>query len=348
MAELWYAIAASMLTAYVVLDGFDFGAGTLHLFVAKTDTERRQVLAAIGPYWDGNEVWLLATGGVLFVAFPAVLASGLSGFYFAIFLVLWLLILRGISIEFRSHLPHALWRSAWDAGFSGASVLLPVLFGAALGNLVRGLPLDERGWFSLALFTDFLATPPVGILDWYTLSAGVFAGLAIAMHGATFLAWKTTGPVHDRSRTLAARLFVLVALLWPVLTIATAYVNAPMLAAAARRPLAWVAILAALAGLTVIWRSLRSGHMLRAFLGSCAFLAGMLGATAASLFPALLRAIDDDSLSLTAYNASVPGDSLRIAFRWWIVGFPLAVTYFVVLFRHHRGTVAGATGRDGY
>src|SRR5215831_19237004 len=128
-----------MLAIYVVMDGFDFGAGVLHLDVAKTDRERRQVLAAIGPFWDGNEVWLLATGGVLFLAFPKVLASGLSGFYFAIFLVLWTLILRGIAIEFRSHAEHPLWRTAWDVVFCIASLVMPVLLGAALGNLLRGL-----------------------------------------------------------------------------------------------------------------------------------------------------------------------------------------------------------------
>src|SRR5215470_17899699 len=118
MVEFWFGIAALMLTAYVVLDGFDLGAGALHTYVARSDRERRQVLAAIGPFWDGNEVWLLATGGVLFVAFPTVLASGLSGFYFAIFLVLWGLILRGISIECRSHVDHTLWRTAFDATFA--------------------------------------------------------------------------------------------------------------------------------------------------------------------------------------------------------------------------------------
>src|SRR5262249_46776799 len=153
--DLWFAIAAFTMATYVVMDGFDFGAGALHLFVARNDVERREVLAAIGPFWDGNEVWLLATGGVLFVAFPQVLASGLSGFYFAIFLVLWVLILRGVAIEFRSHMEHPLWRAAWDFVFSAASLLLPILFGAALGNLLRGLPLDQDGWFSLALFTDF-------------------------------------------------------------------------------------------------------------------------------------------------------------------------------------------------
>ena len=175
MHEIWYAIVVFMLTAYVVLDGFDFGAGALHWFVARTDGERREVLAAIGPFWDGNEVWLLAAGGALFVGFPRVLASGVSGFYFAIFLVLWSLILRGISMEFRSHVHDAVWRQSWDFFFSCASVLLPVFFGAALGNLLRGLPLTADGWFELDLFTDFTARAPVGILDWYTVLVGVFA-----------------------------------------------------------------------------------------------------------------------------------------------------------------------------
>ncbi len=238
MVEIWFAIAFAMLATYIVLDGFDFGAGALHLIVAKNDQERRQVLAAIGPFWDANEVWLLATGGVLLLAFPPVLASGLSGFYFAIFLVLWTLILRGISIEFRSHVDHPLWRSAWDGVFGVASAVLPVLFGAALGNLVRGLPIDADGWFSLALFTDFTSRAPVGILDWYTVSAGVFALVALAGHGATFLAWKTDGPVRDRSHRAATWLYAATAVLWLPLTAATSLVNAAMLAALPHRPLA--------------------------------------------------------------------------------------------------------------
>jgi cytochrome d ubiquinol oxidase subunit II len=211
MPETWYAIAVFMLTAYVVLDGFDFGAGALHPFVARSDAERRQVLAAIGPVWDGNEVWLLAAGGALFVGFPRVLASGVSGFYFAIFLVLWSLILRGVSIEFRSHVQDPVWRSSWDFFFWLPSTLLPVFFGAALGNLMRGVPLDADGWFELALFTDFSAREPVGILDWYTLLVGIFALTALLAHGAVFLSWKTDGPVQARSRALGRRLYAAVA-----------------------------------------------------------------------------------------------------------------------------------------
>jgi cytochrome bd ubiquinol oxidase subunit II len=348
LVELWYAIAAVMLTAYVVLDGFDLGAGALHSYVARSDRQRREVLAAIGPYWDGNEVWLLATGGVLFVAFPPVLASGLSGFYFAIFLVLWALILRGISIEFRSHIDHPLWRSAWDFVFCAASAVLPVLFGAALGNLIRGLPIERDGHFALALFTDFTARPPVGILDWYTILAGVFGLLAIGGHGATFLAWKTDGEVHARSRSAAIWLYGAVAVLWPVLTVLTRYVNAELFPALRGRPLAWLSALVALGGLITVGLGLRSRRDLRAFLGSCAFLGGMLAATAASIFPVMLRSFGGEGQSLTAYNSSVPVASLRIAFSWWIVGFPLAILYFFTLFRIHRGKVVAATGREGY
>src|SRR5258706_2484125 len=225
MVELWFGIVTVMLTLYVVLDGFDLGAGALHLLVARSDAERRQVLAAIGPFWDGNEVWLLATGGALFVAFPQVLAAGLSGFYFAIFLVLWCLILRGISIEFRSHVRDPLWRAFWDATLGLASTLLAVFFGAALGNLIRGLPIDERGWFGLALFTNWSGRPPVGILDWYTVLVGVFALAAVRRPGAAVLPSRTRAPVGARSRTRAAPPALVVAAAWARLTPATAAVR---------------------------------------------------------------------------------------------------------------------------
>jgi cytochrome d ubiquinol oxidase subunit II len=348
MVELWFGIASAMLIGYVVLDGFDFGSGALHLFVAKTDQERRQVLAAIGPYWDGNEVWLLALGGTLFVAFPRVLASGLSGFYFAIFLVLWTLILRGISIEFRSHVEHSLWRAAWDAVFAIASTSLPVLFGAALGNLVRGLPLNDDGWFTLPLFTDFTTSDPAGILDWYTVSAAVFALVAVTGHGATFLMWKTDGPVHQRSRRAAISLYAAVAALLPLLTAATSLVNPAMLAAVPHRPIALLALLLAIGGLSMVAAGLRRRRDLQTFLGSCAFLTGMLAATAACVFPVLLRSITDEARSLTAWNSSVPVESLHIAIRWWAIGFPLVLVYLYTVFRLHRGKAVAARGHEGY
>jgi cytochrome d ubiquinol oxidase subunit II len=348
MVELWFAIASVMAAVYVVMDGFDFGAGALHLFVARTDAERRQVLAAIGPFWDGNEVWLIALGGVLFVAFPQVLASGLSGFYFAIFLVLWSLILRGVAIEFRSHVEDPMWRSAWDVVFAVASVLLPILFGAALGNVLRGVPLDETGWFSLALFTDFTAAAPVGILDWYTVLVGVFALLALVAHGAIFLAWKTDGHVHDRAHTMAVRVFAVVAVLWPVMTWATSVVRPEFFGALTVRPLAIVSSVLALAGVIAVGTGLRRERHLMAFLGSVAFLIGLLAATAAAVFPVMLHATGGDSLSLTAYGTSATPANLKMAFAWWVIGAPLAVAYFVVVFHLHRGKAVAGVGREGY
>ena len=348
MAALWFALSALMLAVYVVMDGFDFGAGGLHLAVARSDRERRQVLAAIGPYWDGNEVWLLAGGGVLFLAFPKVLAAGLSGFYLAIFLLLWVLILRGISIEFRSHVEDRMWRSFWDASFALASTLAPVLLGAALGNLVRGVPLSADGWFALSLFESFSPTGALGILDWYTVLAGVLALVAILHHGALFLAWKTDGAVRQRSLRLAGYLFPATVALWLAATVATAALAPEVFTGLAARPLAWLATALLLAGLAASYVARRAGRDLAAFLGSSAFLLGVLAATAASIYPVMLKSSGDPALSLTAANAAAGERSLRLGLVWWPVGLALAVAYFVILFRLHRGKAEAAAEGEGY
>jgi len=337
MFELWYAVAALMLAAYAVLDGFDFGAGALSPFVARGDAERRQVLSAIGPFWDGNEVWLIAAGGALFVAFPRVLSSAVSGFYFAIFLLVWCLLGRGIAIEFRSHLHDPLWRAAFDFVFAASSALLAIFFGAALGNLVRGLPLDAEGWFSLPLFTDFSARDPVGILDWYTALVGAFALAALSAHGALFLAWKTEGQVQVRSARAAGRLWVALAVLWPAVTLASHAVNPALFPAMRTRPLAWLAVAVALGGITAAVGLARRGRFLGAFLGSCAFLSGILGATAAAAFPVMLRARGDGGRSITAYAGGGDEAGLRTALGWLAIGLPLAILYSVLVFRLHRG-----------
>jgi len=203
METIWFCLVAIMITIYVLLDGFDLGAGAIHLFVAKTDEERRQVLASIGPVWDGNEVWLIAAGGTLYFAFPALYASGFSGFYLPLMIVLWLLILRGASIEFRNHIKSAVWHPLWDFLFCASSLLLAVFFGAALGNVVRGVPLDSSGYFFEPLWTDFRLGDETGILDWYTILVGVLALLALVMHGALWVRWKTSGSAGERACRLA-------------------------------------------------------------------------------------------------------------------------------------------------
>src|SRR5579862_3634860 len=208
MPTIWFCLVAVLLAGYVILDGFDLGAGIVHLFAAKTAAERRAVLASIGPVWDGNEVWLLAAGGTLYFAFPGLYASSFSGFYLALMVVLWLLILRGISIEFRSHVNSELWHSLWDAVFAGASALLAVFYGAALGNVIRGVPLDSDGNFFLALWTNLQPGPNAGIIDWYTLLVGITAFAALTLHGALWVALKTEGDLQARSHRIARRLWM--------------------------------------------------------------------------------------------------------------------------------------------
>ena len=348
MVELWYALVAIVFAIYVLLDGFDFGAGIVAPFVAKDDAERRMVLGAIGPYWDGNEVWLLAGGGSLFVAFPGALAAGISGFYFAIFLVLWCLIGRGISIEFRSHLKDPMWRTVWDTAFVVTSTLLALFFGVAFGNLVRGLPLGADGWFALTLFTSFLPTDPVGMLDVFTVLSGIFAVVALAAHGAAFLSWKTGGAVAVRSRTAHRRALILVAVLWPVVTGATAWINRDLFTAIALRPLAAALTLLAVGSLVYGFVARARGNDRMAFVASGAFLVGILGATAAALFPVLLPARGGPELSITAYQAANDARGLRVALGWFAFGLPLALVYLGVVGWLHRGRAVSAADGEGY
>lgn len=346
MQTIWFALAAVTVAIYVVMDGFDFGAGALHLFVARSDAERREVLGAIGPFWDGNEVWLLAAGGVLFLAFPRVLGAGLSGFYLAIMMLLWVLILRGIAIEFRSHLADAMWRQGWDAVFALASTLAPVLLGAALGNLVRGVPIDANGWFSLPLFASFSPTGALGILDWFTVLTAVFALVALAHHGSLFLVWKTDGPVRERSLAAARRLYPAVLALWVLTTAATVVVAPQLFTSLVARPLAWLATALFLAGLVATGLFRRNGRDMAAFFASGAFILGLLAATAACVYPVMIRAAGDATLSLTAFTASSSAHSLSLGLLWWPAGALIAGGYAAFLFRLHRGKVRQSEHRE--
>src|SRR5438309_8132622 len=195
MPTLWFMIVAVMVAAYVVLDGFDLGAGVIYLGAARTPDERRIIMRAIGPVWDGNEVWLLAAGGTLYFAFPLLYASSFSGFYLPLMMVLWLLMLRGIGIELRAHMNNPVWRGFFDVIFSVSSGLLAIFFGAALGNVIRGVPLGADGYFFEALWTNFQLGPHPGILDWYTVMAGVVALITLTAHGALYVTLKTDGDV---------------------------------------------------------------------------------------------------------------------------------------------------------
>ncbi|HWE60530.1 MAG TPA: cytochrome d ubiquinol oxidase subunit II, partial [Chloroflexota bacterium] len=231
MTTLWFILVGFMLTMYVLLDGFDLGAGVIHLLAARSDAESRTILRAIGPVWDGNEVWLIAAGGTLFFTFPLLYASSFSGFYLPLIIVLWLLMLRGVSIELRSHIQNAVWSAFWDGTFVLGSTLLAFFYGAALANVVRGVPLAPGGFFFEPLWTDFFnakASTP-GILDWYTVLIGLLALAALTTHGAAYLVVKTTGVVHDRARRIVPRAWAATLLLTILGTIATFSLRSSML-----------------------------------------------------------------------------------------------------------------------
>ena len=340
MAELWFCLLGLMLVAYVVLDGFDFGAGILHLFVAKTDAERRAVFAAIGPFWDGNEVWLIAAGGVLFVAFPELLTTAFPAFYLALHLVLWCFALRGVAIEVRSHVSDAMWQAFWDAVFAVASGLLALLFGVAFGNVVRGVPVDAARCFTMPFFTHWSTTGQVGLLDYYSLSVGLLAVTLLAAHGAAFLAWRTSGSVRDRCLVLERKLWPAVALLFILISVETRFVRPELIDHLLGRPIAWLAIAVAVFGAAVLVSSRRGLLDGRAFLGSCALIAGVLASAGAALFPVFLRSTLSPSFDLDALHQPRNSIAMKFALGWWPFAFALAVSYFVNVFRANRARVS--------
>lgn len=348
MEAIWFAIVSGMLTGYVILDGFDFGAGILHRFVARTDEERRTVLAAIGPVWDGNETLLVAAGGLLFLSFPKTYAAAFSGFYMALMIVLWLLILRGIAIAFRSQQDNPLWREFWDTTFALASALLAVVLGTALGNVVRGVPVGETGFFAIPLFTDFRTGARPGIFDWYTTLVGVFALCILAGHGGFYLAWKTAGPVQTRSRACARNAWRAVLPLWVLVTLATVWIQPEIYKNLLARPWSLGFVLLMLGGFWGGFRFLNQGRELAAFLSSSSFLLGLLGATMAGNYPYWMRSTLDAAHSLTAANTAAEPYGLRAALAWWIIGITLAVGYFAYLFRSMRGKVGAGVEGHGH
>jgi cytochrome d ubiquinol oxidase subunit II len=338
METIWFMLVAVMIAVYVVLDGFDLGAGIVQLLVARTDGERRQVLRSIGPVWDGNEVWLLAGGGTLYFAFPALYASSFSGFYLPLMMVLWLLILRGISIEFRNHIDSLVWKPFWDVVFGGASALLAIFFGAALGNVVRGVPLDSANEFFLPLWTNFGLGRDVGILDWYTVLVAVAAFATLTVHGAYWVALKTEGELEQRARKVArvgwwGLLALTVAITW------CSFAIQPRLRASfGARP--WGCVFPLLAVVGLLGMRAVSRRDVAPFLCSSLFIVGMLTSAAFGLYPFVLPSNIDPRLGLTVYNAAAAPYGLKVGLMWFIPGMLLATGYFVYTYRSFAGKVS--------
>ena len=343
MGALWFWIVAVMITAYVVLDGFDLGAGVIYLLAAKTDEERRRVLRAIGPVWDGNEVWLLAAGGTLYFAFPRLYASSFSGFYLPLMMVLWLLMLRGIGIELRSHVENSIWHDFFDFVFALASTLLCIFLGAALGNVVRGVPLDASGYFFEPLWTNFQLSPHTGILDWYTVMTGLVALVTLTAHGSHYVALKTDQDLGRRARGIALLCWPLQFFLTCVSLVATYFVRPDVMANYERHSIGILVPAVVFGSLgTMLWATPKGKERI-AFVASSLYITGMLVGAAFALYPVVLPA-RDHQFDLTIQNSSAGSYGLSIGLVWWVLGGLLATGYFVFIYRMFRGKVQAGEG----
>jgi cytochrome d ubiquinol oxidase subunit II len=348
METVWFSLIALVLAAYVMLDGFDLGVGTIYLFVAKTDDERRATLNAIGPIWNGNEVWLVIGGGILFLAFPAVYAAALSGFYLGLFIVLWLVIARGLSLELRSQFDNPMWRSLWDGIFAGASVILAFALGAIVGNVLRGVPLNAEGYFFTPLWTTFLPRGNAGLVDWYTVLVGLLSVALLAVHGANYLAVKTEGPVHQRAVRVGLLGRWAVAVLAVIAVVLTPLVQPILARHFAASPGGYVFLaIAALALLAMLYFRQRLQD-LPAFVSSSTLIVGLWATAVFGLFPDVLIATTDPAHALTVHNAAATPENLRIALIWFLIAAALAVTYMVFSYRSFRGKVAFSPDDEGY
>jgi cytochrome d ubiquinol oxidase subunit II len=331
-------IVAVMIAVYVILDGFDIGAGIVHYLVGRNSKEREVVIGSIGPVWDGNEVWLLAAGGTLYFAFPVLYSAGFSGFYLPLIIVLWLLIMRATGIELRHQLDNQMWHSFWDFVFSLASILLAIFFGAALGNVIRGVPLNSEGYFFEPLWTTFTVTENPGILDWFTVLTGAVALVALAIHGASYLAVKTEGEMNTRSRKIVGRGWFALVAVTILSLIGVTNLRDGILDNYRTYPVGWIIPVVVFAALAGIKYFNAMGKDLESFLSSCGYLAFMLVGAVFALYPTVLPAMKP-GYSLTIHNASAGGYGLSVGLIWWSIGILIALGYFYYLFKTFSGKV---------
>jgi cytochrome d ubiquinol oxidase subunit II len=349
MATLWFCIVAVMLAAYVILDGFDIGTGAIHLFAAKSDDDRRKVLRSIGPVWDGNEVWLLATGGALYFAFPQLYASSFSGFYLPLIMVLWMLMGRAIGLEFRSHIEGPVWKKLCDSVFAVSSILLAIFYGAALGNVVRGVPLAADHYFFLPLWTNWRVGPNPGILDWYTVLSGVVALVALSLHGAHWVALKTDGDLQQRVRKASLILSPALLVLTLLSLIATLSIRPEVLRNFKLAPIGYIIPLAVFGSVVLMFLFTRRGNDKGAFLASSTYLTMMLVGVAFALYPIILPASTGEQFNLTIANSVTSAYAMKVALVWWTFGIIIALGYFVYVYRMFKGKVSlTGSGEHGY
>ncbi len=333
---LWFILVGALFSGYAILDGFDLGVGILHL-LARDDRERRINLNAIGPVWDGNEVWLVTGGGALFAAFPDVYATAFSGFYIAFMLLLFGLIFRAVAIDFRSKVSHPLWRRAWDWGFALGSLLSSFTIGVAMGNIAWGVPLDETGEFMGTFF---------GIMNPYAILLGITTVALFAMHGSIYLAMKTEGAYQAHIRRFINPAIIAFIIGYAIFTIATLLYVPAITDSIRRHPEFFGVVVLAILAIANIPREIARGRDGRAFASSCAAMLLMMCLFGLGMFPNMIHSNPFPERSLTIYNASSSQGTLKIMAIIAALGMPVVIAYTICVYWIFRGKVK--LGEDSY
>jgi len=333
---VWFFLVGVLITGYAILDGFDLGVGILHLF-ARNDHERRIHINAIAPVWDGNEVWLLTGGGALFAAFPPVYATAFSSFYLALVLLLLALIFRAVSMEFRGKVDSPGWRRWWDLAFGVGSLLPAILFGVAVGNVLRGLPLDSSGTFTGNFF---------GLLNPFSVLIGLVTLAMFTMQGAAYMTLKSEGELQQRMQGWVGRAWVGFVALYVVATISTWFVSRHLFEGMLGNPLFWLFFILLLAAMIYVPVASKAGKHLQAFLASSTTILCLNGIAGVSLYPRMLPSNTDLAYSLTAYNASSTPLTLKVMLIIALIGVPLVLGYTAFIYSVFKGKVV--LGEESY
>ncbi|MFQ5667291.1 MAG: cytochrome d ubiquinol oxidase subunit II [Candidatus Binatia bacterium] len=330
LALVWFAILGLLLSGYAILDGFDLGVGILQPFLPRDEPQRRLAINTIGPLWDGNEVWLVTFGGAMFAAFPNAYASVFSGFYTPFMALLFALVLRAVSMEFRGKAAHATWRRLWDGCFFAGSFLASLLFGVAVGNVLRGIPLDARGDFTGSL---------ADLLNPYALLVGLLVVALFAMHGAIYLHLRTEGDLQRRAEGWMWRTFGLFLLLFMLTTMVTLVVVPRAAAHFENNPMLWLVPVVNVFAIANIPRALYHRSPAQAFASSSITILALVVLLGAALFPNLLHSLPEPENSLTIFNAASSPRTLKIMLLVAAIGMPLVLAYTGTIYWTFRGKV---------
>jgi cytochrome bd ubiquinol oxidase subunit II len=327
---IWFTIFVILMCGYAILDGFDLGVGMLHMF-SKKDVERRIMLNSIGPVWDGNEVWLITAGGALFAGFPGIYATLCTSFYGLIMLFLCGIIFRAVAIEFRSKQPMAWWRWMWDIFFSLASLIISLGLGLIMGNLVRGIPIDEHQEFMGTIWD---------LLNPYAFFVGLLTVSLFLMHGSIFLCMKTDGPFHEKLRKWVPGTTGFFIMCYAITTVTTLIWHPHMVEAMKERKIFFLIAIINMLAIANIPRQVKKGNDGIAFASSCINIACLLALFGVGMFPEVIRASNDPAnLSLTIYNAGSSEKTLQILLVIAAIGVPMVLSYTFMIYYIFHGKV---------